>query len=140
MTAYLDASALVKRYARETGSAAVVELLTQWRVASSRLSEVEVASALVRRAREGAIEASERDAALAAWHIEIGRIDLIELTAAITARARVLLLRHALRAGDAIQLASALAWGEATAAEVRFLAYDARLQAAAHAEGLRGPA
>ena len=51
---YFDASALVKRYVRETGSTTVRRLLTLDAPVTSRLSEVEVASALVRRAREGA--------------------------------------------------------------------------------------
>ena len=51
---YFDASALVKRYVREPAAVSVRRLLKSDRAATSRLSEVEVASALTRRAREGA--------------------------------------------------------------------------------------
>jgi predicted nucleic acid-binding protein len=54
VTRYFDASALVKRYVRETGSVMVRRLLAAGIVASSRLSEVEVSSGVIRRAREGA--------------------------------------------------------------------------------------
>jgi predicted nucleic acid-binding protein len=44
VTRYFDASALVKRYVQETGSVAVRQLLASGIIATSRLSEVEVAS------------------------------------------------------------------------------------------------
>lgn len=50
--------------------------------------------------------------------------------------ARALLVRHPLRAGDAIQLASALLLRRELAEPVTFAAYDDRLKAAARAEGL----
>ncbi len=52
MIRYFDASALAKRYVKEAGIQAVCRLLDAGNAAVSRLSEVEVASALVRRARE----------------------------------------------------------------------------------------
>src|SRR5262249_24004036 len=59
-----DAGALVKRYAVESGSTAVRRWLATDAIATSRSSEVEVASAVVRRSREGAFSARERDRAL----------------------------------------------------------------------------
>ena len=50
---YFDASALVKRYVRENGNTAVRRLLSSDTPVMSRLSEVEVASALMRLARGG---------------------------------------------------------------------------------------
>jgi hypothetical protein len=50
--------------------------------------------------------------------------------------ARVLLVRHLLRAGDATQLASALLLRRELAEPVTFAAYDDRLKSAARAEGL----
>jgi predicted nucleic acid-binding protein len=78
----------------------VRRLLKADRGASSRLSEVEVASALIRRAREGAFALEERDRALAALENDFTALILVELTPEITADARALLLRHRLRAGD----------------------------------------
>ena len=64
--AVLDASALVKRYVREAGSITVRRLLASGIPASSRLSEVEVSSGIIRRAREGAFTTPRRDRMLAA--------------------------------------------------------------------------
>jgi hypothetical protein len=53
-----------------------------------------------------------------------------------TADARTLLLRHPLRAGDAVQLASCLYLQRQLAQPVPFVAFDNRLAQAARAEGL----
>ena len=105
---YFDASALVKRYVRENGSTAVRRLLSSDTPVMSRLSEVEVPSAVVRRAREGAFTTAERDRALDAFAADLEAITVVELTHEVTAGATDLLRRHQLRAGDAIQLASCL--------------------------------
>lgn len=134
---YFDASALVKRYVREQGSAKVRRLIASAAPATSRLSEVEVASALGRLAREGAFSVAERDRALAALETDLAAIVVVELTAEITARARTLLQRYELRAGDAIQLASCLYLQEQLGEEVPLVAFDRRLTKAVRSEGLR---
>ena len=105
---YFDASALAKRYVREKGSAKVGRLLSSDVPATSRLSSVEIASALVRRSREGSISEAQRDRGLAAVDADLAAMLVVELTPAIVTRAQALLRRHLLRAGDAIQLASCL--------------------------------
>lgn len=136
---YFDASALVKRYVREPGSVKVRRLLSSAVPATSRLSEVEVVSALGRRAREGAFSLAERDRALAALEVDFAAILVVELTAEVTARACALLQRHALRAGDAIQLASCLYLQEQLGEEVPLVAFDLRLTEAARREGVSAP-
>lgn len=133
---YFDASALVKRYVREQGSVKVRRLVVSDVPATSRLSEVEIASALVRRAREGAFSAAKRDRALAAAANDFPAILVVELTPDITARARTLLQRHNLRTGDAIQLASCLYLQEEFGEKVPLVAFDRRLTGAARREGL----
>jgi predicted nucleic acid-binding protein len=133
---YFDASALVKRYLREQGSAEVRRLLSSDTPATSRLSQVEIASALMRRAREGAYPATDRDRALAALEKDFASILVVELTPQIAAQAQQLLLRHELRAGDAIQLASGLFLQEQLSEPVPFVAFDGRLGEAARREGL----
>jgi predicted nucleic acid-binding protein len=133
---YFDASALVKRYVREAGSAKLQGFLSSDIVATSRISEVEVTSALVRRAREGAFTTTERDRALAALEKDFAAIRVVELTTEIAARARALLQRRQLRAGDAIQLASCLYLQEQLGQRVGFIAFDNRLNEAARDEGL----
>lgn len=135
---FVDASALVKRYVRERHSLAVRRLLGAGPVAVSRLSEVEVPSAFARLHREQRWSARARDRALAAFVTDFGAWHVVELTPAISALARARLVRHDLRAGDAIQLASAIwlreAIGESFASLV---AFDARVIAAAAAEQLQ---
>lgn len=133
---YFDASALVKRYVREKGSIQVRRLMLSDLPATSRLSEAEVASALGRRAREGAFSTTERDRALAALVADLPAIVVVELTLEVSARARSLLTKHPLRAGDAIQLASCLYLQEQLGEPIEMVSFDVRLTAAARREGL----
>lgn len=134
---YFDASALVKRYVREKGSAKVRRLLSSDLPTTSRLSAVEIASALMRRSREGAFSDAERDRAFAALTADMSALLVVELTPEIVIRAQTLLQRHALRAGDAIQLASCLFLQEQLGEKTTFVAFDRRLSAAARREELK---
>ena len=133
---YFDASALVKRYVREKGSAKVARLLSSDAPATSRLSAVEVASALAFRAREGTCSVAERDRALTALDDDLGAILVVEMTPEVTARACSLLRRHPLRAGDAVQLASCLFLQDELGQAISLVAFDDRLAKAAAAEGI----
>ena len=136
---FFDASALVKRYVREPETAAVRRALASSPVVISRLSEVEVVSALVRLARDGHIQARQKDRATLAFLEDLTAWHVVELTPEVTALARSLLSRRTLRAGDAIQLASALRLQQMTLVPLdAFVAYDARLVEAAASEGLTG--
>ncbi len=136
MTRYFDASALVKRYVREAGSAVVRRLLASDMAATSRLSEVEVSSAIIRRAREAAFTIGQRDRMLTALQRDVPALAIVELTPEIAADARGLLLRHPLRASDAVQLASCLYLRRELAQPIPFVVFDRRLALAARAEGL----
>jgi uncharacterized protein len=127
---------LAKRYVQEPGSASVRRQLRIGRIATSRLSAIEVASALARREREGAFTAVERDRALKRLNADLAAWILVELTAELTADAQTLLVRHILRSGDAVQLASCLYLQRETGERISFAAFDDRLATAAHAEGL----
>jgi hypothetical protein len=61
--------------------------------------------------------------------------DFVAPTAALRERAIRLLAAHPLRAGDALQLAAALAWCDDTPAGETFVCLDGRLRDAARAEG-----
>jgi hypothetical protein len=104
--------------------------------ATARLSAVEVASALARRCRKGAFSEAERDRALAALQEDLLALRVVELSLPVVAGAQALLVRHPLRAADAIQLASALFLRRELSEPVTFVVYDDRLKAAAKAEGL----
>ena len=133
---FFDASALVKRYLSETGSAAVGRLLSSGPAAVSRLSEVEIASALARRTREGHFTSAQRDRVIAALVRDLPALIVVEMTSEITVEARSLLRRHPLRAGDAIQLGSAVYLQRQLGREVTFVAFDQRLRDAAREEAL----
>lgn len=101
---------------------------------------VECASALVRRRREGAIDHDVQQLALqrlrllqAGW-IEVAATDEVRATAL-----RVLRL-HALRAADSLHLAAAILAAGGAADSMEFVSFDARLAAAAQAEGFICPA
>jgi predicted nucleic acid-binding protein len=136
VTRYFDASALVKRYVRENGSSMVRRLLASDLAAISRLSEVEIASGVARRAREGSLTVRHRDRILRSLQHDLEALAIVELVPDVTAEARALLLRHPLRASDAIQLASCLYLQRQLAEPVHFVAFDRRLLDAARAEQL----
>jgi predicted nucleic acid-binding protein len=134
---FADASALIKRYVREQHGARTRRRLAASPVAVSRLSEVEVPSALVRLCREGRLSERARDRALAAFDADLASWYVVELTTDVTALARRCLTRHTLRSGDAIQLASALWLQESLGEPLEgLLAFDSRLISAASREPL----
>ena len=134
---YFDASALVKRYVREKGSSKVQRLLAAEVSATSRLSAVEIASAVARRVREGNLSGEDRNRILAAVDRDMTGVLVVEVTAAVLTSAQLLLQRHPLRTGDAIQLASCLHLQEHIEDDVTFVGFDDRLLAAARAERLK---
>ena len=136
MSVYFDASALVKRYVEEAGSARVRDLLGSGFIATSRLSEVEIASAVVRRWRESALGEAGRERILRTLPFDLASMYIVELSVDVSAKTYGLLLRQRLRAGDAIQLASCLQLQERLGRPVRFVGFDDRLNQAAKAEGL----
>jgi predicted nucleic acid-binding protein len=143
---YLDSSALIKRYVAEPGSdwlkVTVFEpgdvfLLT------SRMTMVEVWSALARRRREASISLEHHADALHAFREDcLKQYRFVEFEESVYELAGRLIARHPLRAYDAVQLASALVAGRALTgvglALPAFLCADDRLLAAVQAEGLVG--
>ncbi len=108
---FLDSSALVKRYAQETGSA-WVETLTGPQAGHglylARITAVEVVVAVARLQRHGSL--TEVDAALALadfQHDLTYQYRLIEITATLVADAMQMATTYVLRGYDAVQLAAA---------------------------------
>lgn len=126
----------MKRYVREPGTALVRRLLAESSPVTSRISEVEVASAVARRSREGTLSIAGRDRVLRAWVADLQALHLVEVTDQTAGLARALLLRHALHAGDAVQLASCLILQQSIGNPVPMVAFDVRLREAAAGENL----
>jgi len=143
-TYYLDASALVKLYVAETGSAWLQSLIIPEAghlLLTSRITLIEVASAIARRRREGYLPPPDYADALQALRYDaLTRYSLIEVSTEVSNLAMDLVDRHPLRAYDALQLASALLANQALCltalSPLTFLSSDNRLVSAARAEGL----
>ena len=140
MTAFLDASALVKLYVPEHGASVVAALEEPFVV--SGLSRVEVASGLWRKHRDGWIELDEAAVLLAAfdadWNgssTEPARFVAVPVNACVLEAATRQLAWHPVRTGDSVQLASAAAARAVDPHVSSFVTFDARLAAAAAAEG-----
>lgn len=133
---FWDSSAIVPLLVVEPATATVLsefdrdpDLVVWW------ATDVECVSALARLEREGNLAGTgmglalrRLDALAAAWH-SVQPVERVRTTA-------IRLLRvHALRAGDALQLAAALAASEAHPATLPFVSLDQRLREAAEREG-----
>ena len=87
--------------------------------------------------RDGALSAEQRDRILAALLEDLATWQVVEVTPEITSTALRLLRTHPLRAGDAIQLASALfVDANLPGPLTELVAFDRRLIDAALREGL----
>jgi predicted nucleic acid-binding protein len=135
--AYLDASALVKRYVSEPGSVEVERLIRKAQaVGTASISFAEVAAALAKAARLGVLD--PRDARNAYGHFRDEWQDLMRLpiTEPLLDRAGHLAWEHGLRGYDAVQLAAAQIWQEVLQATVTLATFDRQLWDAAAKAGL----
>ncbi len=140
---YLDASALVKRYVDEIGSAWVRELSEPRSGDTVLLAEItlaEVAAALAAKQRwPRGITLEQRDRALSLFLEDcLTRFLLLPVDRPVLDRAVELTQKHRLRGYDAVQLASALVAGEVMRVSGLslpvFIASDSNLLMAAMAE------
>jgi len=141
---FLDSSALVKRYAQETGSA-WIEILTDPQAGHhfylARITAVEVVAAVARRQRGGAFSAADAAAALADFADDLAhQYRQVDITSRLITQAIELAKTYALRGYDAMQLAAVLTVHVAREAQglsrLTLVSADHELNAAAVAEGL----
>jgi predicted nucleic acid-binding protein len=135
---FWDSSAVLPLLFDESNSDAVQELLGQdaamlvwWGTPGECLA------AIARREREGSssrAEAERQRAALSALSASWGEVLAGEW---VREHAGRLVLRHPLRAGDALQLAAALIWAESRPRHHAVATLDVRLARAARGEGFR---
>lgn len=137
MIAYLDASALVKRYVTERGSKDVVELTAAADiVATSLITRAEVAAALARAVRLGVLDHEGGRRAQRNFSREWPDLARIPVNDALVSRAGTLAWDFGLRGYDAVQLASALTWQESIGEDVFLGTFDRQLWEAAPGTGL----
>jgi len=138
---YLETSALVKLYVRETGSARLLTLtarVNNHRFAVLVLARVEFYSAIRRRQREGDVDAQIAQHLLNQFdqHMESKFIKQIMNDSLIDV-ATGLVDRHSLRAYDAVQLAGCIALkANSGGDDPTFVCSDRQLLGAAQAEGI----
>ncbi len=135
---YWDASALVPLIVSESGT----NLARSWLADDSAIvtwawTRVEIASAIERRTREGALSRRDRRQVLERLDSFANTWDEVTEILAVRSRASLLLARHPLRAADAGQLGAALMVNEQLeGGSLPFMCLDRRLSEAAELEGL----
>ena len=141
---FFDSSSLVKRYAVETGTSWVFNLVRSSadnRLYLARITGVEVIAAITKRMRVGSITASAAAKAINRFEREFSnRYLLIETTPQIIRQAMTLAKNHTLRGYDAVQLASAIQANQDRisigGSPLTFISADNHLNIAAAASGL----
>jgi uncharacterized protein len=135
---YVDASALVKRYVAEVGSADVNALTAgAAAVATALVTRAEIASAFARAVRLGVLDDVSGRRAQRRFSREWPDLMRVPVTETLVGRAETLAWAHGLRGYDAVQLASALTWQDALGQEIVLATFDRHLWEAAPHSGLR---
>jgi predicted nucleic acid-binding protein len=135
--AYLDASALVKRYVAEPGTEAVQTLLARVAVTgTAAITQVEVAAALAKAVRMGVLPRDEAASALERFLTEWQALERLQVTEPVLSQASDLAWEKGLRGYDATHLAAALIWQELLGAPVLLATFDRQLWEAAQTAGL----
>ena len=141
---YVDSSALVKRYCRETGSLWVRHLADPEQgngIFTAHITGIEVVAAIARKARMGEMSESDATTAIRTFrHHFQTQYQIVLMTLEIVDRAMELAEKRRLRGYDAAQLASALVvHAELVASGVSepiFICADTNLNEVAQAENL----
>lgn len=142
-TFFLDSSALVKRYVRETGTAWVISLLRSPanRIYLAHITLVEVAAAASRRALGGSITPADAARAIRRLRRSFDRKLLkIAIGSSVVQHAVDLAQQYGLRGYDAVQLAAAMQIHRqrinAGSSPITFVSADSELNTAAQSAGL----
>lgn len=132
MNSYFETSAIVKLVIAEEGSEEAGALWDASDVAiTSRLAYAEARAALAAARRSRRLSSDGLSDAKSALEDRFGELDILDVSEAIVRSAGDLAEEHALRAFDALHLASALALG----AEVILVTWDRDLAKAGRALG-----
>ena len=138
MIAYLDASALVKRYVTERGSRETIALMAECEMtATSIVTRAEVAAAFAKAARVHLMTEDRARSAQRSFAEDWPDLVRVPITEALVERAEALAWGQGLRGYDAVQLASALTWQESVASEIVLATFDQQLWEAAPRAGVK---
>ncbi len=137
MIIYLDTSAWVKLYVRETGSKELRACIIKAAVmATSAVAYPEARAAFARLKAQGTSTEAKHQQRLAQLHLDWGNMLRIELVPSVVRTDGDLAEVYGLRGFDSIHLASALWLKEKTGTAFCFAVFDQRLRAAADRAGL----
>jgi len=143
---YFDASALVKRYAPEPGTALVNEifrLIPAERMVCATLGMLEAASILLRQRNDGRLTRAQYEQAMAEFKNEVLDSDkfiLAQVNDSLQRASLSLVLKHNINASDAVVLRSAINWRDSLkppSEDLMLWTSDNRLARAATAEGIK---
>ena len=133
---FWDSSALVPLIVEEPASAVVRSLLeTDPEILIWWGTPVECLSAISRRERESKLASGLAESARRLLQDLLGHLHEILASEEVRGHAERLLLRHPLRAADALQLAAAMTWARSKPRHHRLCTLDHRLAIAAREEG-----
>jgi len=138
LIAYLDTSALVKLFVMEVGSRTLRALIERFAAsATSVIAYAEARAAFARRHRERTLSSAQYQRVVAEFEERWETLLGVEASMPVIRVAGTLAERHSLRGFDAIHLASGLDLQTRLPEPITFCCADARLNAAAAAEGLK---
>ena len=138
MILYLDASALVKRYIAEPGSAEVSEsIYAAEAVGTSIISRAETIAALAKAIRVVVLDHDAADSAARIFRTEWQSFIRIQVTESLIVRADSLAWELGLRGYDSVHLASAIIWQESMDQELHLVTFDHQLWESAKKRGVK---
>lgn len=136
---YLDASAFVKRYRTEKGTEAVDELFSgkvEGEVfVTSQIIGVEMESVAARGLRARLLNRTAYGVMLRSFATDLERVIVFPLSASLVGEAAIQARQYALRAADAVHLATAMRAAKTTSEQVLFVGSDKELIRASGVEG-----
>ena len=138
MILYLDTSALIKKYFKETGSD---EIISKWQeaegIVTSSVAYAEALTSIYRKKRETKFGNDTLKIILDAFRRDWNSFIRVEVTDDLREWIDKMVSRYPLRGFDAIHLASALIVHDNLPEEFLFACYDKNLLRAAHKTGLK---
>ncbi|MBS1249805.1 MAG: Ribonuclease VapC49 [Chloroflexi bacterium] len=137
MILYLDTSALVKLYVRETGSAQVKQQVNQADLTGTiDLTKVEMAAAFAKAARMKVLSPQNAQIAWQTFKTQWPSIYQLEVSGTLRERAIQLIWAYGLRSYDAMHLSAAHIWQGAIGDNITFGTFDLALWQAGKKSGL----
>ena len=132
--AYLDTSALVKRYHREEYSDVVDEIFENYSIAISELSIVEFVSTLRKKVDEKTIRKKDLYRILFKFQEDMADFVILKFDSNVINRAVEFILKYRLKTLDSLQLSFAM---KIKGYDPLFVSFDHKLLDCAKSEGFR---